>query len=128
MSTLGLKRPSLDYPEIPVYQLLKGTGGRIPHKIAVIDPAGQREFTYQDIDRESDLLTRKFLEWGVQKGDCISFFMANGWEYFVGFYAAMKVGAIVSSLNPTFCEREVKNQIDDAQSKFFWLSKTSCLC
>jgi acyl-CoA synthetase (AMP-forming)/AMP-acid ligase II len=101
MSTSKLVRPSLHYPEEPVYHLLKQTVERLPHKVAVIDPQGKRELTFLDIDRESDALARAFLDWGLEVGDRVSFLMPNGWEYFVGFYAAMKVGAVVSPMNPT---------------------------
>ncbi|MGA2956763.1 MAG: AMP-binding protein [Thermodesulfobacteriota bacterium] len=117
MTVQKLRRPSLHYPNMPIYQLLKETAERLPKKIAVIDPQGRRELTFRDIDRESDALAGIFLRWGIKKGDRISFFMSNGWEYFVGFYAAMKVGAVVSPMNPTFRERELKNQVNDAESK-----------
>lgn len=123
MTPLKLRRPSLLYPEVPVYQLLQKTVEHIPQKVAVIDPQGGRELTFGDIDRESDVLAGIFFHWGIKKGDRISFFMSNGWEYFVGFYAAMKVGAVVSPMNPTFREREVKNQVNDAESKILLVQK-----
>jgi long-chain acyl-CoA synthetase len=117
MTIQKFRRHSLHYPDMPIYQLLKETADRLPKKTAVIDPQGRRELTFREIDQESDGLAGTFLHWGIKKGDRISFFMSNGWEYFVGFYAAMKVGAIVSPMNPTFREREVKTQVNDAESK-----------
>jgi long-chain acyl-CoA synthetase len=117
MSISKLRRPSLHYPEEPVHYLLKKTVERLPHKTAVIDPQGGREFTFLDIDRESDALAQAFLDWGIKVGDRVSFLMPNGWEYFVGFYAAMKVGAVVSPMNPTLRQREVKSQVNDAESR-----------
>ena len=108
MTIQKFRRHSLHYPDMPIYQLLKETADRLPKKTAVIDPQGRRELTFREIDQESDGLAGTFLHWGIKKGDRISFFMSNGWEYFVAFYAAMKVGAIVSPMNPTFREREVK--------------------
>jgi long-chain acyl-CoA synthetase len=117
MSTSKLIRPSLHYPEEPLYHLLKRTVERLPHKVAVIDLQGERELTFLDIDRESDALARAFLDWGIQVGDRVSFLMPNGWEYFVGFYASMKVGAVASPMNPTLRQREVKSQVNDAESR-----------
>ncbi len=112
-----IRRPSLHYPSVPVYQLLKDTAARLPRKTAVFDPHGGRDLTFREIDEESDRLADALLRWGVEKGDRISFFMPNGWEYFVGFYAAMKAGAVVSPMNPTFREREVRSQVNDSGSK-----------
>ncbi len=118
-----LKRPSLIYPEVPASRLLKDTAERLPDKLAVVDPQGGRELDFLTIERESDILARNFLRLGVQKGDRISFFMSNGWEYFVAFYAAMKAGGVVSPLNPTLREREVKNQVNDAESRVMFVQK-----
>jgi len=112
-----LRRPSLIYPEIPVYEFLGATAKRLPEKEAIIDPMGGRKVTFAEIDRESDILARAFSRWGIQKGDRISFLMPNGWEYFVGFYATLKVGGIVSPMNPTYRDREVKHQVNDAESR-----------
>ena len=117
MSTSRFRRPSLPYPVEPVYQLLKMTVERQPQKVAVIDLQGGRELTFLDMDRESDALAQALLDWGIKKGDRVSFFMPNGWEYFVGFYAAMKAGAVVSPMNPTLREREVRSQVNDAESR-----------
>jgi long-chain acyl-CoA synthetase len=117
MTAQKLRRPSLQYPTFPVFEFLRKTKERLPGKLAIIDPQGGRELTFADIDNESDVLAEIFFKWGVRKGDRISFFMPNGWEYFVGFYAAMKVGAIVSPMNPTYCERELKHHVNDAESR-----------
>jgi len=117
MNAKKRKRPSLQYPTTPVFDFLRKTSGRIPGKVAIIDPPGSRELTFAQVNQDSDILAEIFLQWGVKKGDRISFFMPNGWEYFVAFYAAMKVGAIVSPMNPTYREREVKHQVNDAESR-----------
>jgi acyl-CoA synthetase (AMP-forming)/AMP-acid ligase II len=117
MAPQKLRRPSLQYPLTSVFEFLRKTSRRLPGKVAIIDPQGRRELTFADINRESDFLAESFFKWGVRKGDRISFFMPNGWEYFVGFYAAMKVGAIVSPLNPTYRQRELKHQVNDAESR-----------
>ena len=126
MTAKKYKRPSLQYPTTPVFDFLRKTSGRIPGKVAIIDPAGGRELTFSQIDQESDILAEIFLRWGMKKGDRISFFMPNGWEYFVGFYAAMKVGAVVSPMNPTYREREVKHQVNDAESRILIVHSHLC--
>lgn len=105
---------------IPVYEILQQTAQRLPGKLAIIDPGGNRELTFAQIDRESNILAAVLESWGIQKGDRVSFFMANGWEYIVGFYAALKTGAIVSPINPTFREGRVQHQLNDAESKILF--------
>ena len=61
MTVPKFRRPSLHYPNMPIYQLLKESAERLPKKIAVIDPQGRRELTFRDIDQESDELAGTFL-------------------------------------------------------------------
>jgi long-chain acyl-CoA synthetase len=118
MANQKIKRPPLHYPMIPVYEILKKTARRLPDKLAIIDPRGGRRLTFAGLDRESDILAGSFFSWGIKKGDRISFFMENGWEYLVGFYAVMKIGAVLSPMNFAFREQRVKHQVNDAESKF----------
>jgi long-chain acyl-CoA synthetase len=120
-STSRWKRPSLTYPQIPVYEILKKTAHRLPQKPAVIDPYGGRTLSFADLDRESDILAQLFSQWGILRGDRISFFLSNGWEYFVGFFAALKAGAVVSPINPTYRDRKVLHQVADSGSKILFV-------
>ena len=115
------QRPSLAYPKVPVFELLRETARRLPQKPAVIDPFGKRTLTYADLDRESNLLAGVFADWGVNRGDRISFFLTNGWEYIVGFYGALKAGAVVSPINPTYRDRKVQHQIADSESRVLFV-------
>jgi non-ribosomal peptide synthetase component E (peptide arylation enzyme) len=73
MNAKKSKRPSLQYPTTPVFDLLRKTSGRIPEKVAIIDPPGSRQLTFAQINQESDILAEIFLRWGIKKGDRISF-------------------------------------------------------
>jgi long-chain acyl-CoA synthetase len=117
MDLKKLRRPSLRYPNIPLYEILKKTAKRIPEKVAIIDPQGKRQLTFSEIEHEANILAGTFSRWGIKKGERISFFLNNGWEFFIGFYAAMKIGAIVSPINPTYQEQEIMHQVNDAESR-----------
>jgi len=121
MTAQKIKRLSLPYPTIPVFQLLRETALCLPGKLAVIDPQERQELSFTDLEHESDILAGFFFQWGIKKGDRISFFLPNRWEYFVAFYAALKVGAIVSPLNPTFRQEKVKHQVNDAESRMLMM-------
>ncbi len=99
---------------------MQQTARRLPGKPAIIDPQGNRELTYAEIDRESNILAAVLQGWGVRQGDRIGLFMANGWEYMVAFYGALKAGGVVSPINPTFREARVQYQINDAGSKILF--------
>ncbi len=121
MSYQKIKRPSIDYPVVPIYELLRKREEQLPNKTAIIDPHGKKELSFSDLNRLSDRLANVYLRWGIQKGDRTALFMPNGWEYFVGFFGALKAGAIVSPINPTFREREFQYQLNDTEARLLLL-------
>lgn len=49
---------------------------------------------------------------GIRPGDRIGIFLSNCWEFGVAFHAALLAGAVPTTLNPTYREREVCYQLD----------------
>ena len=49
---------------------------------------------------------------GIQPGERIGIFLPNCWEFGVAFHAAMLAGAVPTTLNPTYREREVCYQLE----------------
>lgn len=78
---------------------LRNSAKRTPGKVAVI--TGDREFTYAELDRQSDQLARTLVQRGVCRGDRVVIFMDNCWEAVVAIFAALKCGAAFSPVNPT---------------------------
>jgi long-chain acyl-CoA synthetase len=48
---------------------------------------------------------------GLKKGDVIALLLPNSFQYVIGYYAAMKLGVIVTGVNPTYKPGEVKHQL-----------------
>ena len=73
MTAQKIKRLSLPYPTIPVFQLLLETALCLPGKLAVIESRERQELSFTDLEHESDILAGFFFQWGIKKGDRISF-------------------------------------------------------
>ncbi|OGL05710.1 MAG: hypothetical protein A3H48_02970 [Candidatus Rokubacteria bacterium RIFCSPLOWO2_02_FULL_71_18] len=53
---------------------------------------------------------------GIARGDRVALFMTNRPEYVIAFFALARLGAVATPMNPSYREREVAYQLDDAQA------------
>ena len=52
----------------------------------------------------------------IKPGDKVAIFLPNCWEFGVAFHAAMLAGAVPTTLNPTYREREVRYQLENSDA------------
>jgi len=101
------------YPEIPLFQILKNTAKMFPDKPAILYP---RRVTYKELDAFSDKLATALADLGVKKGNTVALYMWNSPEFIIAFFGALKAGATVTALNPSFREKDAKYQLEDSES------------
>jgi long-chain acyl-CoA synthetase len=96
-------------------ELLANTGARYGSLEAVISPDSR--LTYKQfvslVDHVSSGLYHKY---GIRKGDRVALMLKNGWEFSVGFFASMKLGAVAVPLNTAYKEEEAAFQLSDSGS------------
>jgi acyl-CoA synthetase (AMP-forming)/AMP-acid ligase II len=56
-------------------------------------------------------------EFGIRKGDVVALCSANSPEFAIAFYAAAKLGATLTPMNPANTPRELAHQLTDANAK-----------
>lgn len=69
------------------------------HKVALV--AGERRFTFGELDEASDRLAGALSEGGVSRGDRVVVFMDNCWEAVIAIFAVMKAGAVLCPIHPS---------------------------
>jgi len=83
-------------------------------QIALIDtscsPAIQ--ISYAGYAERVESAARGLIANGIRPGDRIGIFLPNCWEFGVAFHAALLAGAVPTTLNPTYREREVRYQLE----------------
>jgi len=112
----------LDYPAIPLYQMLAGTAAQYGGQPAVkmilrYLPAGMNigaEFSYSDLKDKVDRLATALHELGVRKKDRVAVQLPNSPHSLIVFYAVLKLGAIVVNTNPIYTPREMEHQFSDS--------------
>jgi acyl-CoA synthetase (AMP-forming)/AMP-acid ligase II len=109
--------PSLEpYTPLSVPQLMEATVRRLPDKPALMTAEGTA-YTYAEFWAAVRGMARALQDRGIVKGDMIALFAPNSVEYAVVLHGALMAGAIVTTLNPLYREREVEHQLHDAGAK-----------
>ncbi|MFH0727655.1 MAG: AMP-binding protein [Pseudomonadota bacterium] len=76
-----------------------------------------KQFSYLEMDLLSNKLGNSLRDMGVQKGDRVSLYSQNSWEWLISYYAAVKIGAIVNPVNVMLTAEELLFVLDDCGAK-----------
>ena len=90
----------MPHSEFTLHDLLCNSVERDPEKVAIVD--GSAEYTYEDLDRQSNSLGAALVEAGVEKGDRVGVYLEKSWEAIVAMLAASRIGAAYVNINPLF--------------------------
>ena len=108
-----MRRPSVaPLEKISLQSLLSETAAKFGDKIAVID--GERSFSFNQLDEYSNRLASGLTSIGAAKGDRVGVLAPNCVEFVIAFYGIVKAGAVVSTLNSGYREREIAHQLNDS--------------
>jgi len=116
---------TIDYPRIPVDQLLTDTATRHPDHPATIFGAavGSRvmdaQLTYRQLDDAVNRFAAGLQGMGVKKGDRVAIMLPNCPQFIIAAYATWRVGGIVVCCNPLYVAREVEHLVNDSGTETF---------
>jgi len=74
-----------------------------------------RTITYADLLSSINKLSNALVTSGVQKGDRVLTLMGNRPEFAVGYFAAMRIGAVAVTLNPLSTAYELSHYLADCK-------------
>jgi acyl-CoA synthetase (AMP-forming)/AMP-acid ligase II len=118
-SVEGLRTKLFDNPEGKfVHDVVLDSCRRHGAKIAIIDTScvPERRITYAAYGEMVELAARGLVAAGIRPGEVIGIFLPNCWEFGIAYHAATLAGAIPTTLNPTYREREVHYQLDNSDA------------
>ena len=104
--------PTIDYPARPLQTNLVESARKHPNATATIFM--DAKLTYAELDDLADRFAAALQQLGVKKGDRVAIYTANSPQFVIGYYGALKAGAIVVSFNPLYAAREVEHQLKDS--------------
>ena len=107
--------PSILYPNIPIPRFLMDTAAKHPDFIAI--SFNELEISYQELNERANRFAAALQKAGLEKGDRIAFLLVNSPTYVIGFFAVMKIGAIVVNLNVGIQGEELTRCLNDSGAK-----------
>ena len=111
---------TLDYPQITLHRRLEETAKRFPDSTAIIFPGALGDayrLSYRQLNDDADRMAKALTGMGVQKGDRVALLLPNCPQFVIGYFAALKLGAIVVAFNPLYTPREIEHQLNDCEAK-----------
>ena len=70
--------------------------------------------SYRQLKEAVDRFATALHALGVRKGDRVGLMLPNTPQFVIGFFAALRLGATVVNINPTYTPRELKHQLEDS--------------
>jgi len=101
-----------------VHDLVLESCQRHGSKVAMVDTscAPARRLTYGAYGELVERVARGIVAAGIRPGETVGIFLPNCWEFAVAYHAATLAGAMPTTLNPTYREREVHYQLEAAEA------------
>ncbi|MBM3897601.1 MAG: long-chain fatty acid--CoA ligase [Thaumarchaeota archaeon] len=103
---------SLEYPKIPIAELLRSSAKKHPDNTALIFLDSR--ISYKQLDSMVDAFAVSLHELGVKEGSRVGIFLPNFPHFVVSYFAALRLGATVVPCNPLYKEKELEYQLNDA--------------
>ncbi len=109
--------PDVEIPNQSLTEFVLARAGSYPDRAAMVDASTGRTITYGQL---VDLIRRfaaGLAQRGFGKGDVIAIYAPNLPEYAVIFHGVASLGAILTTVNPSYTAEEVAFQLKDAGAR-----------
>jgi long-chain acyl-CoA synthetase len=103
---------SLKYYEGSIVDFMEASAKRFPERAALIFMG--KTMSFGELHQQSLRLATALADLGVKKGDRVALLMPNCPQFAVSYYAALKIGAILTMCSPLNSEAELKHQLNDS--------------
>jgi len=87
--------------------LLLQSSLRYPHHQALLDWDSKKSFSYSELEQTVSCSAHLFSIRGFQKGDRVALLLPNGFDFIIGYFALLRVGATVITINPMLKSEEL---------------------
>ncbi|WP_199546110.1 (2,3-dihydroxybenzoyl)adenylate synthase [Streptomyces sp. N35] len=89
-------------------RMLQERAAAHPGRVAVVDPAGGRRWTYGELDERARRLAAGFVSRGIGKGDRVVVQLPNVAEFFEVIFALFRIGALPVFALPAHRDTEIR--------------------
>jgi long-chain acyl-CoA synthetase len=107
--------PEVEIQAKPLGQIFDETTDRWKDRTAVIFYGNS--ISFKELREKVDRFANALSCLGVKKGDRVALLLLNSPEFIISWYAASKVGAIITPISPVYVSGEIKHQLVDSGSE-----------
>ena len=107
--------PDVEIPDVPLTSYVLARAQE--DKPALIDGVSGQPLTYADLDSAVRSLAGGLVASGFAQGDVLALMAPNMPEYAVVVHGAAMAGGVVTTINPTYTETELRNQLQDSGAR-----------
>ena len=91
--------------------ILPVTASRFGDKTALV--FGNRRLTFSEMETQSNRLASGLARAGIGKGDRVTLYAQNAWEWIASYYAVAKLGGVINPINVMLTPDEVAYVVKD---------------
>src|SRR6185295_5669593 len=102
----------INFPRQPLYQMVNLAALHFADRPATAFLGSQ--LTFSEIKTQVDRLATALSRLGIGKGDRVGIMLPNCPQYLISFFAIVRLGAIVTNINPIYTPREVEIVASDS--------------
>ncbi|WP_287582750.1 AMP-binding protein, partial [Candidatus Borrarchaeum sp.] len=106
---------TLEYPKIPLYQLVKDAAEAFPNNTAYIFQ--DESISYDQFYTQIKKFATVFHTLGVKYADRVALYLPNLPAYLISFFAVNMIGAIAIPCNVAYREKEIKFLLKDSEAE-----------
>jgi fatty-acyl-CoA synthase len=107
---------------ITIGTALRDAARRYPTHDAVVSIFQGQRLTYAALDQDADRVASALLASGIGRGDRIAIWSANRIEWLIVHHGAVRIGAIVVTVNPALRQEEARHVLQNSGSKMVFAS------
>jgi long-chain acyl-CoA synthetase len=105
----------IEVPNVTINDAFRNTVEKYPSNPAYYFQGTTQSF--QQVDSLSNQLAHALIELGIEKGDRVAYILPNVPQSPLVLFASLKVGAIVTPVNPLFKQHELHHQLKTSEAK-----------
>ncbi|MCC5809826.1 MAG: long-chain fatty acid--CoA ligase [Ectothiorhodospiraceae bacterium] len=105
----------IDIPDKTVNQILDEACQRYAGKTALVFYG--RSISYRVLADDVGRLAAALSQLGVGKGDRVGLYLLNSPQFIIGYFAALRLGAVVTPISPVYTSSEIRHQLEDSGAR-----------
>ena len=109
--------PPIEIPRVTLHDFVLGDAAARGDAPALIDGPTGRVLTYAQLVEQTRRLATGLSRSGLRQGDVVALWSPNSPEYAVVFHAVSRLGAILTTINPSYTVDEAAYQLGDAGAR-----------